>query len=149
VQTLVAFAFDGPAAPGRVQQGLDRVEQWYAPLWGTTPSRHRVVDGALGLALWEDPADPARWPTWSTAAGRSVATLHVPLGTGSLGLDGGLTQPLALAARLRDRPGDVHRLPPPFVLAELDATLHRLQLFTDSLGLGRLHELRTLRGGLR
>lgn len=146
MQTLLAFSFDARVGPGRVQDGLERVEQWYGSLWGACPRRHRTQDGPLGLALWEDPADQARWPAWSSAGATTVATLHVPLGADELALDDSLPPPLALAARLGSRPDDVHRLTPPFVVAELDAARSRLRLFTDGLGLGRLHEVRTPEG---
>jgi len=150
VQTLVAFAFaDAGVRPERIRAGLQRVEQWYAPLWGTQPRAHQRTHSGLGLALWEDPAEQCRWPAWTERAERTVATLHVPLGHERLtdqagpGFD---LAPLALVEHLRRRPEEVRQLPPPFVLAELDSAAVELTLLTDGLGLGRLHEVRTPEG---
>lgn len=148
MQTLVAFALDaGPPAPGRVEAGLERVAAWYAPLWRAASGPRLRAEGRVGLALWEDPAEPSRWPAWVEAAGTIVATLHTPLGHERLVGDVRLAEaPLALAAHLRRAPRDVHRLTPPLVLAELDAAAATLTLVTDGLGLGRLHEVRTAEG---
>lgn len=151
MQTLVAFAFDDAAVrPERTRAGLERVEQWYARLWATQPRAHHRSHQGLGLALWEDPAEQCRWPAWTERAERTVATLHIPLGherlvdqTAGAGLD---LAPLALVEHLRRRPDEVRRLPPPFVLAQLDAAGAELTLLTDGLGLGRLHEVRTAEG---
>ena len=148
MQTLVAYALDaGASRPGRVAEGLGRVEAWYEPLWGSTPRRHQAVHGHLGLVLWADPADQSRWPAWVERAGTTVATLHSP--PGHERLLGGVRlaeAPLALAAHLRRNPADVSRLTPAWVLAELDTVAGRLTLVTDGLGLGRLHEVRTAEG---
>ena len=151
MQTLVAFAFDDAAVrPERIQAGRQRVEQWYGRLWGAEPRVHRRDDQGRGLLLWADPAQATRWPAWAGTADRAVATLHVPLGHERLvappaGAAADLAPP-ALVEHLRHHPEDVRRLPPPFVLAELDAHAGELTLLTDGLGLGRLHEVRTAEG---
>lgn len=149
MQTLVAFAFTPDARvrrPERVREGFERVEQWYGPLWGTPPLRHRTEDGGRGLLLWEDPAATCRWPAWVRTGSRTVATLHAPLGSDMLAVGTTGEPPLALVDQLRAQPEDVLRLTPPFVLAEVDAGRHTLDLFTDGLGLGRLHEVHTPEG---
>ena len=148
MQTLLAFAVvAGAPRPEWVRAGLERVEAWYGQLWGIDPALHRVEADGVGLALWEDPQDQGRWPAWASAGDRSVASLHTPLGyTRLIGEVPIGVAPMALAAHLRRRPLDVHRLTPPFVLAELDSAGASLTLHTDGLGLGRLYEVRTAEG---
>ncbi len=148
MQTLVAFAFDGGVSdPGRVQAGRDRVERWYSPFRGSVPAHHTAGHEGRGLALWVDPEERCRWPGWAQEPGRTVASLHAPLGHERLvGVRDLAESPLAVTAHLRRRPADVRRLTPPFVLAELDESTAGLTLFTDGLGLGRLHEVRTAEG---
>jgi len=147
MQTLVAYSWLRDVPAGRVQAGLDRVEQWYGKLWGDGVAAAAAASGGLGLRLWHRADEPCRWPTWAASGGGAVATLHVPLGyqglLGSTPLQGA---PFALARRLHDRPADVMRLTAPFVLAHLDSDAAALELWTDGLGLGRLFEVRTEEG---
>ncbi len=144
MQTLVAFAQHTEVDPAWVRAGLGRVEGWYGSRWGPPPRADVAVSGLVGLALWQSPKPSCRWPAWAQIEAKTVATLHVPLGherlIGRMALP---YAPLALAAHLKQHPADLHRLTPPFVVAELDAGAGALTLLTDGLGLGRLHEVST------
>lgn len=154
MQTLVAFAFDEPAPAGRIESGLERVRQWYRPLWKQPPTSHTAAGPSagpaghrLGLQLWDHPDQECRWPSWWQRGARVVATLHAPLGWEQLVAEQTLEEaPGALAERLRKRPEGVMRLTAPFVLATVDGEEGRLTLQTDGLGLGRLFEVRTVEG---
>jgi len=147
VQTLLAHAFDQPAAPGVVEAGLARVEAWYGPLWHRRRTAESAGTDRLGLHLWDHPEPGSRWPAWSARGAEVVATLHTPLGHERLLGDVAPEQaPIPLVQRLRQHPGGVLELTPPFVLAHLDTGQQTLTLLTDGLGLGRLYELRTPTG---
>ena len=144
MRTLLAFSFRAPVPDETVEAAVRRVEEWYRPLWGLEPRTDRCGGSSRGLVMWSDPQDPCRWPGWVAADGRTVATLHVPLGHERLVGDGPLAEaPLRLADRLRERPDQLRALTPPFVLATYDETAAALTLQTDLFGLGRLFELET------
>jgi hypothetical protein len=141
VQTLVAFAFDRTPAAAEIAEAAARVETWYTPLWPEPHQTDRMVGRRTGLMLWHR-ADPGcRWPAWQAQGSGAAASLHAPLGA-ELALGSELPSPAGLVQRLRERPDDLLRLTPPFVLAAADTNEDSLLLLTDGLGLGRLYELR-------
>ncbi|WP_226344668.1 hypothetical protein [Agilicoccus flavus] len=122
----------------------ERVEARYAPRWAVPPRSESAGAPSCGLALWEAAESPSRWPAWSQAPGRAVASLYAPLGVervvGAIPLP---DAPLALAEALRSDPAAMLRIAPPFVLAHLHAEADALTLHTDALGVGRLFEVTT------
>lgn len=148
MQTLVAFAFEHDVASERIEQGLRRVRNWYDRLWASEPQSNTVVAGRVGLALWSDPEDECRWPSWWEGENEVVASLYAPLGYQEvLGAGQPLSDaPRALARSLGADPEAVLKLTPPFVLAHLDRGSASLAVHTDGLGIGRWFETRTAEG---
>ncbi|MFF1821730.1 hypothetical protein ACFVWG_30785 [Kribbella sp. NPDC058245] len=135
VETLVAYAFHRPDSAVRAAEGAARVEAYYAgipKLGGHDGSTH-------GLHLWGS-AD-SLWPAWQQTGSVRVASLHTPVGYERV--VGDITPadaPGPLAEAVRRTPEAFLELAPPFTMALLDDD--RLELFTDSAGLGRLFQVR-------
>ncbi|WP_157551534.1 hypothetical protein [Kineosphaera limosa] len=76
-----------------------------------------------------------------------MASLYAPLGFERVVEAQPLeSAPLRLARALRRRPSAMELISPPFVCASLDEGADRLTLLTDSVGVGRLFEVRTAWG---
>ncbi|MDX2968164.1 hypothetical protein PWY87_24280 [Kribbella solani] len=147
METIVAYAFDRLVDSARVRAGIRRVEAYYGELWGETATRSGSDAGPVGLLSWRRRTPSCNWPAWQEEAGLSVASLHAPLGYESVVGDIAPERaavPLALAAR--KAPERLLELAPPFVLCVLDQNAQRLDLYTDSVGLGRMFQLRTADG---
>ncbi|MEV6410127.1 hypothetical protein [Kribbella sp. NPDC051718] len=147
METVVAYAFDRFAGPEKAAAGVRRVEAYYGELWRGQARRDGCDAGTVGLHSWSRREPDYHWPAWRDDDDLCVASLHVPLGyqqiVGDLAPQRAAT-PLARAV-LAD-PARMAELAPPFLLAVLDPADERLELFTDSVGLGRLFQLRTADG---
>lgn len=144
---MLAYAFAEEVGQNGVEAGLARVERWYGRRWGRGVEERSTGSDRLGMRLWQLGEEPCRWPGWAGAGAETVATVQVPVGYRQLVGDVALRlAPVALARRLHRDPAAVAGLTAPFVLARLDETAGSLDLWTDGLGVGRLYELRTVRG---
>jgi hypothetical protein len=147
METVVAYAFDRFAGPEKAAAGVRRVEAYYGDLWQSQARRDGCDAGTVGLHIWSRREPDYHWPAWRDDDELCVASLHVPLGyqeiVGDLAPQRAAT-PLARAV-LAD-PARMADLAPPFLLSVLDPADERLELFTDSVGLGRLFQLRTAEG---
>ena len=147
METIVAYAFDRMAGPERAAAGVRRVEAYYGELWQGQVERCGRDAGTVGLHSWSRREPTCNWPAWTEDQGLCVAGLHAPLGyeaiVGDLAPDRA-AGPLARAALAS--PARLLELAPPFVLTVLDPAHQGLELFTDSVGLGRLFQLRTTDG---
>lgn len=142
MQTLIAYAIAARAA-APVEDGCRRVERAYDGRWQESPVRHLHNAPHGGLILWEG-GRFSRWPAWSATGARSVASLYAPVGYERVVQAEPLaTAPTRLATELDRCPSGMDEILPPFVLGSLDEDGDRLRLTTDSLGIGRLFELRT------
>ncbi|MEV5965919.1 hypothetical protein AB0L70_29395 [Kribbella sp. NPDC051952] len=147
METIVAYAFDRGVDEERATAGVRRVEAYYGDLWGDEVVRNGRDANTVGLYSWSRRHPACNWPAWQVDQDLCVASLHAPLGyervVGDLAPEravGPLARTvLAVPARLLD-------LAPPFGLTVLDPAAQRLELFTDSIGLGRLFQLRTTDG---
>lgn len=120
------------------------MEAYYRTLWGDDVVRDRCDAGAVGLISWRRAKPLSSWPAWQSADGLCVASLYAPLGYESIVGDvvpSEAAVPLARAALAA--PSRLLELAAPFVLGVVDEVAERLELFTDSVGLGRLFQVRT------
>jgi hypothetical protein len=142
METVVGYAFDRFAGAERAAAGVRRVEAYYDGLW-----RDGCDAGTVGVHSWSRREPNCRWPAWYSDDELCVASLHAPLGyeaiVGDLAPDRAVG-PLARAVQAV--PARMLDLAPPFVLAVLNPAEERLELFTDSVGLGRLFQVRTTDG---
>lgn len=147
METVVAYAFDRFAGPEKAAAGVRRVEAYYGELWQGQARRDGCDAGTVGLHSWSRREPDYRWPAWRDDDDLCVASLHVPLGYQAM--VGDLTPQRAAAPLARvvlADPARMAELAPPFLLSVLDPADERLELFTDSVGLGRLFQLRTAEG---
>ncbi len=147
METVVAYAFDRFAGPERAAAGVRRVEAYYGGVWEGQARRDGCDSGTVGLHSWSRREPTYRWPAWRDDDDLCVASLHAPLGYEAI--VGDLTPQRAaapLARAVLAFPARMLDLAPPFMLAVLDPADERLELFTDSVGLGRLFQLRTVDG---
>jgi hypothetical protein len=141
--TLVAWAFDAPAAPGRLDAALERVAAHYSPLLANPPVRNERRLGSSGVALWQRQDDRLRWPLWAEEGDVAIASTGVPTGWRSLvGELPAERAAIPLARALVDSPQRAAELNPPFVIAAVDSSAGTIALVNDFLGAGRLYELR-------
>jgi len=147
METVVAYAFDRFAGPERAAAGVRRVEAYYGDLWHGQARRDGCDAGTVGLHSWSRREPDSRWPAWRDDDDLCVASLHVPLGYQAIVGDLAPQRAAApLARAVIASPARMVDLAPPFVLSVLDPADERLELFTDSVGLGRLFQLRTADG---
>lgn len=142
VETIVGYAFERDAAAG-----VKRVEGYYRSLWGAELVREQCAAGPVGLISWSRAEQLSNWPAWQQDGGLSVAGLYAPLGYESV--VGNLAPARAavpLARAVMAAPSKMLELAAPFVLAAVDHGAERIELFTDSVGLGRLFQVRTTDG---
>jgi hypothetical protein len=147
METVVAYAFDRFAGPERAAAGVRRVEAYYGDLWQGQARRDGCDAGTVGLHNWSRREPSNRWAAWRDDDELCVASLYVPLGYQSI--IGDLAPQRAatpLARAVLASPARMLELAPPFMLSVLNPADERLDLFTDSVGLGRLFQLRTADG---
>lgn len=143
METVVAYAFDRFAGAERAAAGVRRVEAYY----GGDARRDGCDAGTVGLHSWSRREPTYRWPAWRDDDDLCVASLHVPLGYEAVVGDLAPQRAAApLARAVLASPARMLDLAPPFMLSVLDPADERLELFTDSVGLGRLFQLRTVDG---
>jgi hypothetical protein len=142
METLIAYTVSRDGAV-RAAAGRARVEAYYGDLWDHE-AKHQGYDGStVGLHLWDRPDSHCFWPSWHDAGDLRVASLHTPLGYQRVVGDvSPYDAPGRLAQAVRRTPASFLELAPPFSMAVLDPAEERLELFTDSIGVGRLFQLR-------
>jgi hypothetical protein len=120
VEILVAYAFHRPDSAARAAEGAARVQAYYADA-----AKLAGHDGSTnGLHLW-GPAD--RTTHWQQQGRVRAATLHAAVD-------------YEVVETVRRTPEAFVDLAPPFTMAVLDD--ERLELFTDSAGLGQFFQVR-------
>lgn len=142
METLIAYTFAHDSAE-RATAGRARVEAYYGDLWQHEAKHHGYDGNTVGLHIWDRDGGTCRWPSWHDAADLCVASVHAPLGYQRV--IGDITPydaPARLAHAVRRTPANFLELAPPFTMAVLDPGEERLELFTDSIGVGRLFQLR-------
>jgi hypothetical protein len=145
METIVGYAFD--RGSGAANAGVERVEAYYRALWGADVVRDRGEVGAVGLISWSRTKPLSSWPAWRTSGELCVASLYAPLGYESIAGDLAPEQAaVPLARGVLAAPGRMLELAAPFVLGVVDRAAERLDLFTDSVGLGRLFQVRMADG---
>ncbi|MEU4608831.1 hypothetical protein AB0F43_38080 [Kribbella sp. NPDC023972] len=146
METLVAYTFHSDS-PARAAAGTARVEAYYERLWDQK-AKHKGYDGsAVGLHVWDRGESSCFWPSWHDAGELRVASLHAPLGYQRvIGDVPPYDAPARLAHAVRRTPASFLELAPPFTMAVLEPESERLELFTDSIGVGRLFQLRLTDG---
>jgi len=144
METLIAYTFAHDST-ARATAGRARVEAYYGDLWDHQ-SKHQGYDGkAIGLHIWDN--GHSIWPSWHDTGDLRVATLHTPLGYQRvIGDVPPYDAPAQLPHAVRRTPASFLELAPPFTMAVVDSAQDRLELFTDSIGVGRLFQLRLADG---
>ncbi|WP_406051143.1 hypothetical protein [Kribbella sp. NBC_00889] len=142
METLVAYAFNNDSA-SRAAAGRARIEAYYDGLWDRK-GKHSGYDGStIGLHVWDRDDSGSFWPSWHDAGELRIATQHAPLGYQRvIGDVPPHDAPAKLAHAVRRNPAGFLELAPPFTMTVLDPDEDRLDLFTDSIGVGRLFQLR-------
>ncbi|WBQ06612.1 hypothetical protein [Kribbella sp. CA-293567] len=147
METLLAYAFDHFVGPEKAAAGVRRIETYYGRLWQGQAKRDGCDAGTVGLHTWSRREPDYRWPAWRDDDDLCIASLHVPLGYQTIVGDLAPQRAAApLARAVLANPARMVELAPPFVLSVLDPADERLELFTDSVGVGRLFQLRTADG---
>ncbi len=146
METLVAYTFH-PDSMARAAAGTARVEAYYSGLWDHQ-AKHKGYDGStIGLHVWDRGDSSCFWPSWHDTGDLRVASLHTPLGYQRvIGDVPPYDGPGRLAHAVRRTPAGFLELAPPFTMAVLEPQQERLDLFTDSIGVGRLFQLRLADG---
>ena len=151
MQTFV-LSVNATGSEAATRHGLDdaiqRVEAHYAHLWKHGPTREVHVSPTVRMVLWESEDSPSLWPAWAERPDEVVASLYAPLGfEGIVGATVPLEQaPFDLARELRRSPRRALELTGPYVCASVDAASDTVDIFTDSVGMGRMFEARTPTG---
>ncbi|MGY4765673.1 hypothetical protein ACXC9Q_02005 [Kribbella sp. CWNU-51] len=142
METLIAYTFAHDSLV-RAAAGRARVEAYYGDLWNHE-AKHQGYDGStIGLHVWDRYDGHCFWPSWHDTGDLRVASLHTPLGYQRVVGDvSPYDAPGRLAQAVRRTPASFLELAPPFTMAVLDPAEERLELFTDSIGVGRLFQLR-------
>ena len=142
METLIAYTFSHDSVV-RAAAGRARIEAYYGALWDHQ-AQHQGYDGStIGLHVWDRYDGSCHWPSWHDTGDLRVASLHTPLGYQRVVGDVPLYRaPGRLAHAVRRTPASFLELAPPFTMAILDRAAERLELFTDSIGVGRLFRLR-------
>ena len=142
METLIAYTFSHDSVV-RAAAGRARVEAYYGDLWNHE-AEHQGYDGStIGLHSWDRHDGHCFWPSWHDTGDLRVASLHTPLGYQRVVGDvAPYDAPGRLAHAVRRTPASFLELAPPFTMAVLDPAEERLELFTDSIGVGRLFQLR-------
>ncbi len=142
METLIAYTFAHESA-ARAAAGRARVEAYYGDLW-KHEAKHQGYDGlTVGLHMWDRHDGTCLWPSWHDNGDVRVASVHAPLGYQRvIGDVQPHDAPAQLAKAVRRTPASFLELAPPFTMAVLDPSEERLDLFTDSIGVGRLFQLR-------
>jgi len=146
METLVAYTFHADSV-ARAAAGTARVEAYYSGLWDHK-AKHKGYDGStIGLHVWDRDDSSCFWPSWHDTGELRVASLHTPLGYQRvIGDVAPYDGPGRLAHAVRRTPASFLDLAPPFTMAVLEPQQERLDLFTDSIGVGRLFQLRLADG---
>jgi len=146
METLVAYAFHRDSL-ARAAAGRARVEAYYGDLWDQK-AQHKGYDGStIGLHVWDRDDTSCFWPSWHDTGDLRVGSLHTPLGYQRvIGDIPPYDGPGRLAHAVRRTPASFLELAPPFTMAVLEPQQERLDLFTDSIGVGRLFQLRLADG---
>ena len=143
VETVIAYVFDRPDDNQRAAAGRRRVEAYYGGLWDEAVTHQGHNARTVGLHVWDRSERDCLWPSWQDSGDLRVASLHAPLGYERIVGDVPLHDaPGQLARAVLQAPGRFLDLAPPFTMAVLDPAGERLELFTDSIGVGRLFQLR-------
>jgi hypothetical protein len=146
METLVAYTFHADSL-ARAAAGTARVDAYYGDLWDQK-AKHKGYDGGtIGLHVWDRDDTSCLWPSWHDTGDLRVASLHTPLGYQRvIGDVPPYDGPGRLAQAVRRTPASFLELAPPFTMAVLEPQQERLDLFTDSIGVGRLFQLRLADG---
>lgn len=142
-ETLLAYSFERPVAPERIEAALARVGAHYSPQLSEPPPLRSSLGSREGLALWRNDGGGSSWPAWAQDGDLVVVSSVAPGGwprlVGSMPAE---RAALALGKALAERPERIAELAPPFVLAVRDAASQRLVIVNDFAGAGRIYELR-------
>ncbi|WP_433162022.1 hypothetical protein [Kribbella sp. CA-247076] len=142
METLIAYTFHRDGAV-RAAEGRARVEAYYHELWGRKAEHHGYDGSTVGLHVWDRAESTCFWPSWHDTGELRVGSLHTPLGYQRIVGDlPPYDAPGQLAHAVRRTPAAFLDLAPPFTLAVLEPLQERLDLFTDSIGVGRLFQVR-------
>ncbi|MEV5965162.1 hypothetical protein AB0L70_25560 [Kribbella sp. NPDC051952] len=146
METLIAYTFARDSVL-RAAAGRARVEAYYGDLWDHE-AKHQGYDGtSIGLHVWDRSDGHCYWPSWHDTGDLRVGSLHTPLGYQRvIGDVAPYDAPSRLAKAVRRTPASFLELAPPFTMAVVDPAQERLELFTDSIGVGRLFQLRIADG---
>ena len=141
--TLLAWAFERPPEPARVDAGARRVGQHYGALLAEPPAQSERRLSASGIVLWWRQDRRLRWPLWAEEGGVAIASTGVPTGWASLvGELDAERAAIPLAHALLSEPARAAEMNPPFAIAAVDGERRRIVIVNDFLGAGRLYQLR-------
>jgi hypothetical protein len=141
--TWIAYAFDRPAAAGRIERGLERVKAHYGRLVNYELTVQRAdVGEQRGVATVGAADSLSAWPYFAAAPGVAIASAYVPAGWERLVGDvpPGEAAPALARALLREPDRGAESLIAPTVVGMLDTEAERLVVLNDCIGVARLFE---------
>jgi hypothetical protein len=149
MKTILIYKFDYPVSQDEINVSLERVKRHYYQSYKMNfkMSGQGWVDSQIGVYIWDDENSPSQWPSWVEENHLGVATVYPPANWEEIsGTSKIEAAPLRLFEKLCLDSKLISKLSPPLVLAGYDRSQQEITLFTDSIGIGRMYELRTERG---
>jgi hypothetical protein len=141
---LVAWQFDEPMPPDRVERALRRVARHYQALAHEPLEQDGWIGERRGMASFTDPGLHRVWPACVHAGEIRMASAYVPVGWERIFQGVGAEEaPTALAEAVWRRPEAVSEaLNTPAVVMAADVASGTVRVMNDLLGAGHLYECR-------
>ena len=141
-ETLLAYSFEQPVEPARLEAALARVGTHYSEQLAEPAPMRRSTGPREGVALWRHDDPDSRWPAWAETDGLVVTSSAPPGGWPRLAPGARPEDAPALVGRaLAANPERIAELAPPFVMVVRDSAAKRLVIVNDFAGAGRIYEL--------
>lgn len=145
MKTMVAFKFDTSVSESFIRHSLSRVKHHYYETHKINfeVSEEIYVQGNIGICIWGDKDTPLIWPDKVEDRNRVIMTYAPPPNWKTLcDTDDIKDAPFELFDRLKSNPNLAQDFSSPTTIATIDKHKKEMNIYTDSLGFGRLYEYR-------